>query len=172
MQASSQNSLQNAADPAVQTFEAALEARAQAMADACTRCGKCVEVCPATAPAGVTAEPRQVIDGVLDILRYGEGNEAAANGLYNEVEAFNPATNSWKRFEPMPLPRHSLVTAAIGNRIYLPGGATLVIPDAIASMVKIVEQRVPDYHTIKDRCARQRKITAETPYVFAYAATK
>jgi hypothetical protein len=24
----------------------------------------------------------------------------------------------------MPLPRHSLVTASVGNRIYLPGGAT------------------------------------------------
>jgi hypothetical protein len=43
----------------------------------------------------------------------------------------------------------------------LPGGATLIIPDAIASMVTIVEQRVSDYETIKDRCARQRKITAD-----------
>ncbi len=49
------------------------------MVDACTRCGKCVEVCPATGPAGLTAEQRirQVIDGIIDILRHGEGNEAA-----------------------------------------------------------------------------------------------
>jgi Fe-S oxidoreductase len=64
-----------------ETFEAALKARADAMADACTRCGKCVEVCPATEAAGLTAEQRQnpvhVIDGVIDILRHGEGNEAA-----------------------------------------------------------------------------------------------
>jgi len=51
-------------------------------------------------------------------------NPATPTGVYSEVEAFNPATNSWKRFEPMPLPRHSLVTATIGNRIILPGGAT------------------------------------------------
>jgi heterodisulfide reductase subunit D len=60
-----------------ETFESALQERADAMADACTRCGKCVEVCPATTPAGVTAAPREVIDGVLDILRHGAGNEAA-----------------------------------------------------------------------------------------------
>ena len=63
------------------TFEAALKARADAMADACTRCGKCVEVCPATEAAGLTVEQRQnpvhVIDGIIDIVRHGEGNEAA-----------------------------------------------------------------------------------------------
>jgi heterodisulfide reductase subunit D len=81
MQASSQNTLQNAADPAVQTFETALEARAQAMADACTRCGKCVEVCPVTEPGGLTAEelndPAAVIGGVIDIVRTGQGSKAA-----------------------------------------------------------------------------------------------
>ena len=40
-----------------ETFEAALSARVDAMADACTRCGKCVEVCPVTGPGGVKAEP-------------------------------------------------------------------------------------------------------------------
>src|SRR3974390_3341246 len=72
---------QGAADPAVQTFEAALDARAQAMADACTRCGKCVEVCPVTGPGGLTAEelqnPAAVIGGVIDIVRTGTGNAAA-----------------------------------------------------------------------------------------------
>jgi Fe-S oxidoreductase len=72
---------QNPADPAVQTFEAALDARAQAMADACTRCGKCVEVCPVTGPGGLTAEelqdPAAIIGGVVDIVRTGSGNDAA-----------------------------------------------------------------------------------------------
>jgi Fe-S oxidoreductase len=61
----------------IQTFESALQARVDGMVDACTRCGKCVEVCPVTGPAGVTAEPREVIGGIIDILRHGEGNEAA-----------------------------------------------------------------------------------------------
>jgi Fe-S oxidoreductase len=60
-----------------ETFESALQGRIDDMADACTRCGKCVEVCPVTGPAGVTAAPREVIDGIIDILRLGEGIEAA-----------------------------------------------------------------------------------------------
>ena len=65
------------------TFEQALNGRVSAMVDACSGCGKCVEVCPVTGPAGVDAEPQAVIAGVLDILRLGEGTPAArawANG--------------------------------------------------------------------------------------------
>ena len=81
MQPTSQNVSQSGADPAALTFEAALDARAQAMADACTRCGKCVEVCPVTTPGGLSAEelknPASVIGGVIDIVRTGQGNDAA-----------------------------------------------------------------------------------------------
>jgi Fe-S oxidoreductase len=60
-----------------ETFESALAGRVAAMADACTRCGKCVEVCPVTGPGGVEAEPRAVIAGIIDILRTGDGPEAS-----------------------------------------------------------------------------------------------
>jgi heterodisulfide reductase subunit D len=60
-----------------ESFETALAGRVAAMADACTRCGKCVEVCPVTGPAGVEAEPREVIAGIIDILRTGDGPEAS-----------------------------------------------------------------------------------------------
>src|SRR4051794_12752546 len=59
------------------TFETALAARVEAMADACTRCGKCVEVCPVTGPGGVNAEPVAVISGIIDILRTGDGPDAS-----------------------------------------------------------------------------------------------
>jgi heterodisulfide reductase subunit D len=66
-----------------ETFETALQARVDQMVDACTRCGKCVEACPITGPAGLEAEardnPTAVITGILDILRHGEGTEAARN---------------------------------------------------------------------------------------------
>src|SRR5258705_11483171 len=62
--------------PAV-TFESALSAGVADMVDACTQGGKCVEACPVTDAGGVTAEPRAVIAGVLDILRLGEGSDAA-----------------------------------------------------------------------------------------------
>jgi Fe-S oxidoreductase len=61
------------------TFEAALSSRVQDMADACTRCGKCVEVCPVTGPGKVSGEPRAVISGIIEILRTGEGPQASRN---------------------------------------------------------------------------------------------
>src|SRR5262245_1588764 len=60
------------------TFETALAARAAEMVDACTRCGKCVEACPSVAPAGLKDErPQDVIGGVLDIVRTGDGPAAS-----------------------------------------------------------------------------------------------
>jgi Fe-S oxidoreductase len=61
------------------SFEQTLRSRTDAMIEACTRCGKCVEVCPATGAAGVNADAKTVIDGVIDLLRAGPGNEAARN---------------------------------------------------------------------------------------------
>ena len=59
-------------------FEAALAARTAEMLAACTRCGKCVEVCPMAKPAGVgDATPESVISGVLNIVRTGEGPMAS-----------------------------------------------------------------------------------------------
>jgi len=60
------------------TFETALSERVEAMLDACTKCGKCVEACPITGPAGVdVSDPPSVIAGVLDIVRLGDGPEAS-----------------------------------------------------------------------------------------------
>jgi Fe-S oxidoreductase len=60
------------------TFETALAKRVEEMTDACTRCGKCVEVCPSVRPAGIeNAAPEDVIGGVIDILRGGSGSEAS-----------------------------------------------------------------------------------------------
>src|SRR5215475_11812407 len=59
-----------------ESFETALSARVAAMADACTRCGKCVEVCPVTGAGGVDAFAAARA-GIIDILRTGEGPEAS-----------------------------------------------------------------------------------------------
>jgi Fe-S oxidoreductase len=58
-------------------FEDALTGRVEEIVAACTRCGKCVEVCPVKAPAGVTASAQEVVSGVIDILRDGDGLEAS-----------------------------------------------------------------------------------------------
>src|SRR5262249_22829722 len=60
------------------SFETALDARVAQMVDACTRCGKCVAACPSVAPAGIAdAKPEDVIGGVIDILRTGNGPDAS-----------------------------------------------------------------------------------------------
>jgi ferredoxin len=60
------------------SFETALAERIEEMADACTRCGKCVEVCPSVEPAGIEdTAPQAVIGGLIDILRGGGGSEAS-----------------------------------------------------------------------------------------------
>jgi heterodisulfide reductase subunit D len=65
-----------------ESFELALQGRVDAMVDACTRCGKCVEVCPAIEPAGLSAEQRQnpveVITGVINLLGGGAGSDSAS----------------------------------------------------------------------------------------------
>ena len=58
-----------------ETFAAALQARAQDVLDSCTSCGRCFEVCPMTAPAGIAdRNAAEVAGGVLDIIRGGSGS--------------------------------------------------------------------------------------------------
>jgi heterodisulfide reductase subunit D len=60
-------------------FIAALDVRVGEILDRCTRCGKCVEVCPTTGPAGIdTREPTAIVTDVLDILR--GGGDPASRG--------------------------------------------------------------------------------------------
>jgi heterodisulfide reductase subunit D len=58
-------------------FVATLDARIGEILDRCTRCGKCVEVCPTAEPAGIdTREPTAIVGDVLEILRGGGDAES------------------------------------------------------------------------------------------------
>ena len=60
-------------------FLNSLDVRAAEYVDACTKCGKCVEVCPMPGLTGIDAsQPDKIVGGVLDILRTGGGPEASA----------------------------------------------------------------------------------------------
>jgi heterodisulfide reductase subunit D len=60
------------------SFETALAGRVDLMVDSCTKCGKCVEVCPSVRPAGIVElDPHDIIAGVLDIVRTGNGPAAS-----------------------------------------------------------------------------------------------
>jgi N-acetylneuraminic acid mutarotase len=55
----------------------------------------------------------------------GEGDADAPGRVFGEVEAYDPASDSWEAFEPLLVPRHGFGAAVLENRIYLPGGANM-----------------------------------------------
>jgi len=73
-------------------------------------------------PTGRSGGNAAVLNGKLYVFG-GEGKATNPLGLYDEVEAYDAASNAWSKLGPMPFPRHSQSAAAFGNRVYLPGGA-------------------------------------------------
>jgi Fe-S oxidoreductase len=66
-------------------FVASLDARVAQILDACSRCGRCVEVCPTAGPAGIdTRDPAAIVSEVLDILR-GAGPPAGPGTRWAET---------------------------------------------------------------------------------------
>lgn len=57
-------------------FVEALGQRMGEIADACTACGKCFTACPMTEAVGIhAADPTGVLQGMIDLLRGGDGTE-------------------------------------------------------------------------------------------------
>ncbi|MEX0880298.1 MAG: kelch repeat-containing protein [Thermoanaerobaculia bacterium] len=54
----------------------------------------------------------------------GEGSPTDPNGIFHEVEAYDPARDDWTRLPPMQTARHGIYAAVLRNVVYLPGGAT------------------------------------------------
>jgi Fe-S oxidoreductase len=62
-----------------------LDARVRDILDHCSRCGRCVEVCPTAGPGGVdTADPRAIVGDVLAILR-GDGDPRSQGARWAET---------------------------------------------------------------------------------------
>jgi N-acetylneuraminic acid mutarotase len=78
----------------------------------------------ANLPTGRSGVAGAVVGGCFYVFG-GEGNAADPNGIFHQVEAYSPATNTWTTLPPMRTGRHGIYAAVIGNIIYLPGGATL-----------------------------------------------
>ena len=55
----------------------------------------------------------------------GEGNRANPQGIFDAVEAYDPATDAWLVLSPMRTPRHGINAAVLNGRAYIPGGATV-----------------------------------------------
>lgn len=79
-------------------------------------------IAPIPTPRGGVAGG--VLGGRL-IVFGGEGNAAVQpDRIFSNVEAYDPVTDTWEALPEMSIPRHGLGAAVLGDRIYLPGGAT------------------------------------------------
>jgi Fe-S oxidoreductase len=77
--------LAGAAEGNAAAFVESLEARAREIVERCSRCGRCVEVCPTAGPAGVDrGDPVAVVTQVLELLR-GAGDPASAGARWAET---------------------------------------------------------------------------------------
>jgi N-acetylneuraminic acid mutarotase len=64
----------------------------------------------------------------------GEGNQASDTGVFPQVEAYDPATGRWESLPDMEVPRHGFGAATVGDRIYLPGGATRMAAGGVSDI--------------------------------------
>jgi N-acetylneuraminic acid mutarotase len=53
----------------------------------------------------------------------GEGQDAQRMWTFRSLEAYDPATNSWHVLPSLPVSRHGLAGAVIGNRLHIVSGA-------------------------------------------------
>ena len=52
----------------------------------------------------------------------GEHQDGHLMAAFRALEVYDPATNSWSELPMMPMPRHGLAGAVVGNRLYLASG--------------------------------------------------
>ncbi|KAI8625835.1 hypothetical protein F5Y19DRAFT_448934 [Xylariaceae sp. FL1651] len=52
----------------------------------------------------------------------GEGNAAAASGVFPQTEAYDVECDEWTKLDPMPVPRHGMTAASVRGSIFIAGG--------------------------------------------------
>ena len=72
-------------------------------------------------PTGRSGGSGAVLGGRLYTFG-GEGNPNSPLNLFDNVEAYDPRTNEWTKFDPMAHPRQATQAASLGTKIYLSGG--------------------------------------------------
>jgi N-acetylneuraminic acid mutarotase len=74
-------------------------------------------------PTGRSGHGAAVVRGCVYVFG-GEGNASRPDGVFPQNEAYDPRANTWETLAPMPTPRHGVGAVAVGDRIFIPGGAT------------------------------------------------
>jgi N-acetylneuraminic acid mutarotase len=76
-------------------------------------------------PTGRSGVAAAVAGGRLFVLG-GEGNAADPLGIFRQVEAYDPLSDTWTAEPSMLTPRHGIGAALQGADIHVPGGATML----------------------------------------------
>jgi hypothetical protein len=82
----------------------------------------------------------------------GEWFDQGESGVFAEVEEYDPVSNTWRTLAPMPVPRHGMGAAAVGDSIFVIGGGpvagygvssvnALFMPPAIPTAVSDAPKR-------------------------------
>jgi N-acetylneuraminic acid mutarotase len=66
-----------------------------------------------------------LVNGQIIIVG-GEGNprDVNVNGVFPDTDGYDPIADVWHVYAPMRTPRHGTGAAGVGNKLYVPGGAT------------------------------------------------
>jgi N-acetylneuraminic acid mutarotase len=66
-----------------------------------------------------------VVSGQIVVVG-GEGNarDINPNGVFPDTDVYDPVADLWRVMAPMRTPRHGTGAAGVGNKLYVPGGAT------------------------------------------------
>ena len=75
-------------------------------------------------PTGRSGHAAAVLRGCLYVFG-GEGNSSTPSGVFPQNEVYDPGADTWTSLAPMPSPRHGIGAAVVGNRIFVPAGATV-----------------------------------------------
>ena len=75
-------------------------------------------------PTARSGHAAAVVRGCLYVFG-GEGNTASPSGTFPQNEAYDPRNDTWQVMPAMPIPRHGIGAAVLGERILVPGGATV-----------------------------------------------
>jgi N-acetylneuraminic acid mutarotase len=73
-------------------------------------------------PTGRSGHAAAAVAGCMVVVG-GEGNRGRPDGLFDEVERYDPDGDAWTALPPMAAPRHGMAALADGVRLYVVGGA-------------------------------------------------
>ena len=75
-------------------------------------------------PPPRAAASRRLSSAASSTSSAARGTPNATEGVFPNVDAYEPATDSWSALPNLALPRHGLGAALIDGLVYLPGGAS------------------------------------------------